>query len=98
MIEQAHGGVGLQHITKPKLEAVVLTLPPLTEQHRIVAKVDELMALCDQLEVSLAIGDDTRRQLLDALLHETLEPATTTRNNMAVDGTAKALEGTMSTE
>ena len=97
MIEQAHGGVGLQHITKPKLEAVVLTLPPLAEQHRIVAKVDELMALCDQLEVSLAIGDDTRRQLLDALLHETLAPATTSRNNLATDGTSKAPEGTIPT-
>ena len=97
MIEQAHGGVGLQHITKPKLGAVVLTLPPLAEQHRIVAKVDELMALCDQLEVSLAIGDDTRRQLLDALLHETLAPATTSRNNLATDGTSKAPEGTIPT-
>ena len=29
LIERAHGGVGLQHITKPKLEAVAITLPPL---------------------------------------------------------------------
>lgn len=49
-------------------------LPPLNEQHRIVAKVDELMALCDQLEASLTTGNDTRRHLLDALLHETLGP------------------------
>ena len=49
-------------------------LPPIAEQHRIVAKVDELMALCDRLEASLAIGDDTRCRLLDAMLHETLEP------------------------
>ena len=44
-------------------------------QRRIVAKVDELMALCDQLEASLATADDTRRRLLDALLAEALQPA-----------------------
>ena len=52
-----------------------IPLPPLAEQHRIVAKVDELMALCDRLEASLSTGDDTRRRLLDALLAEALEPA-----------------------
>lgn len=72
LIEQAHGGVGLQHITKPKLEAIVLTLPPLTEQHRIVAKVDELMGICDELEESLANGEETRSRLLDALLAEAI--------------------------
>jgi type I restriction enzyme, S subunit len=49
-------------------------LPPLADQHRIVAKVDALMALCDRLEASLASGDETRRRLLDALLHEALAP------------------------
>ena len=32
------------------------------------------MALCDRLEASLTAGDDTRRRLLDALLHEALAP------------------------
>jgi|SRR5579875_369902 type I restriction enzyme S subunit len=50
-------------------------LPPLAEQHRIVAKVDEVMALCDRLEESLATADDTRRRLLEALLAEALAPA-----------------------
>lgn len=50
-------------------------LPPLAEQHRIVAQVDELMALCDRLEVSLATADDARRRLLEALLAEALAPA-----------------------
>jgi type I restriction enzyme S subunit len=40
-----------------------------------VAKVNELMALCDGLEVSLTAADTTRRRLLEALLHEALEPA-----------------------
>ncbi|MFO0294780.1 MAG: restriction endonuclease subunit S, partial [Rhodospirillales bacterium] len=40
MIALAHGGVGLRHITKGKLEGLWLPVPPLAEQHRIVARVD----------------------------------------------------------
>jgi type I restriction enzyme S subunit len=50
MISRAHGAVGLRHITKGKLQSIPLPVPPLAEQKRIVAKVDELMALCDWLE------------------------------------------------
>ncbi len=57
------------------LEMVLIPLPPLAEQHRIVAKVDTLMALCDQLEASLASITTTRSKLLEALLHEALDPA-----------------------
>ena len=52
----------------------LVPLPPIDEQHRIVAKLDELMALCDRLETSLATADDTRCCLLGALLIEALEP------------------------
>mgnify|MGYP006278485663 CR=1 FL=1 len=51
---------------------------PLAEQHRLVAKVDALMALCDRLEAALATADTSRARLLEALLHEALDPATTT--------------------
>jgi len=50
----------------------LIPIPPLAEQCRIVAKVDELMALCDRLEESLTKGDNTRRRLLDTLLAEGL--------------------------
>jgi type I restriction enzyme S subunit len=50
MIAKAHGGVGLRHITKGKLEMMCIPLPPLEEQKRIVAKVDQMMKLCDELE------------------------------------------------
>ena len=43
-------------------------LPPLAEQHRIVAKVDELMALCDRLEARQADADSAHFQLVQALL------------------------------
>ena len=53
----------------------LIPLPPLAEQHRIVAKVDELMALCDRLETSLITRDETRRRLLESVLHEALDVA-----------------------
>ena len=48
--------------------------PPLAEQHRIVAKVDELMALCDQLEARITETSNTRRRLLEATISEALAP------------------------
>jgi len=68
LIAKAHGGVGLQHVTKGKLEALTLVLPPLAEQHRIVAKVDELMALCDRLEAQQVDAESAHAQLVQALL------------------------------
>ena len=56
----------------------VVPLPPLAEQHRIVAKVDELMALCDRLEASLTTSNQTRTRLLEATLAEALAPASVT--------------------
>ncbi|MCS5700256.1 restriction endonuclease subunit S [Cyanobium sp. FGCU-52] len=49
-----------------------IPLPPLAEQHRIVAKVDELMALCDPLEQQLSQAEQSRRGLLEAVLREAL--------------------------
>lgn len=61
------------------LNAVLIPLPPLTEQHRIVAKVDELMALCDRLEAQLTSTQTESRRLLKAVLEEALsEPMTKT--------------------
>ncbi len=47
----------------------------LAEQHRIVAKVEELMRWCDQLEVHLATARTTATHLLDATLNQILERA-----------------------
>ena len=63
---------GQANVNGTALKNMLVPLPPLAEQRRIVAKVDELMALFDRLEGSLAGGNDTRRHLLDAVLHETL--------------------------
>jgi type I restriction enzyme S subunit len=43
-------GATIKHFTGRSLSEYSIPLPPLAEQKRIVAKVDELMALCDRLE------------------------------------------------
>jgi type I restriction enzyme S subunit len=71
-IKASGHGVSVVHMTKEKMERLEVPLPPLAEQHRIVAKVDELMALCDQLEQQLSQADQQRRRLLEAVLAEAL--------------------------
>ncbi|MGQ4647209.1 restriction endonuclease subunit S [Lyngbya aestuarii] len=50
-----------------KIKELVIPLPPLPEQHRIVAKVDKLMTLCDQLEQQIDCATDKQTTLLNAV-------------------------------
>lgn len=77
LTNEMNQNTGVPTLGKAKTERLPIALPPLAEQHRIVARVAELMALCDQLEASLAAADDTRRRLLEALLAEALSLALT---------------------
>ena len=65
---------GQANVSGAALKNMWVPVPPLAEQHRIVARVDELVALCDRLETSLTTADDIRCRLLGALLIEALEP------------------------
>jgi len=62
-------GVSREGLSIGKLAQFPIPLPPLAEQHRIVAKVDELMALCDRLEADQADAEAAHAQLVQALLH-----------------------------
>jgi type I restriction enzyme S subunit len=51
---------------------LVTSLPPFNEQHRIVAKVDQLMSLCDELEARQQKKRETRAHLNSAALDRLL--------------------------
>jgi type I restriction enzyme S subunit len=57
------------------VKAYPIPVPPMSEQHRIVAKVKELMALCDGLEDQLTTAQTASRRLLEAVLHHALARA-----------------------
>lgn len=53
----------------------VFPLPPEAEQHRIVAKIDELMALCDRLKADLVESRQHQKRLSSALIESALNAA-----------------------
>ncbi|MFZ4703624.1 MAG: restriction endonuclease subunit S, partial [Candidatus Methylumidiphilus sp.] len=64
---QSEGGAQ-PNISREKIVLSPFALPPTAEQHRIVTKVDELMALCDQLEATKAEREQSRDRLAAASL------------------------------
>ncbi|MBE9395900.1 restriction endonuclease subunit S [Pontibacterium sp. N1Y112] len=61
-------GIAIPGISREDITECIVIFPPLQEQHRIVTKVDELMALCDQLEQQTERQIDAHQQLVDILL------------------------------
>ena len=66
--------VGNWGISASNLKDVYFPVPPIAEQRRIVARVQELMTLCDRLEAKLSSAATTRSRLLEALLADALAP------------------------
>jgi type I restriction enzyme, S subunit len=66
-------GTAVKGIKAAKLKRIRVPLPPLAEQERIVARVDELMALCDRLEMQLKTAETQANCLVKSVLHRTLQ-------------------------
>ncbi|MGD9748570.1 MAG: restriction endonuclease subunit S [Verrucomicrobiales bacterium] len=69
-LEQFAPSTAQKNINLGILEQVGIPIPPLAEQRRIVAKVEQLMALVDALETQLAASRATAANLLSALVAE----------------------------
>lgn len=61
-------GATIKHLTGEKLERYAVPVPPPDEQRRIVAKVTDLLSLCDQLKARIAAARAKHAQLAEALV------------------------------
>ena len=67
-VESVQTGIAYPAINDKQFFGATFPLPPLAEQHRIVTKVDELMALCDQLEQQQTDSIEAHQTLVETLL------------------------------
>jgi len=72
LIARAHGGVGLQHVTKGRLEELLLWIPPRAEQEHILQVLNEAKAL-GRLRTQT---DERATKLTPALFHELFSTST----------------------
>jgi type I restriction enzyme S subunit len=64
-----------ENINGQIIKNMIFPLPPLAEQHRIVAKVDELLALVDRLKADLAESRARQERLAVTLIDTALAAA-----------------------
>lgn len=69
------GSAGQKRLPRQYFESNPFPLPPLAEQFRIVAKVEELMALCDRLEAEQGHAARVQGHWVDTALDQLAESA-----------------------
>jgi type I restriction enzyme S subunit len=74
-VESCQTGIAYPAINDKQFFSGLIPIPPTNEQHRIVAKVDELMLLCDQLEQQTEASIDAHAMLVEVLLATLIDSA-----------------------
>ncbi|QFY90332.2 hypothetical protein D5125_13040 [Magnetovirga frankeli] len=82
-VESVQTGIAYPAVNDGQFFSGLFPLAPISEQHRIVAKIDELMALCDQLDAERNARDTTHRQLIRAIHHPLTEATDSTQTHRA---------------
>jgi type I restriction enzyme S subunit len=67
-------GVAITRVTLEKIHKSIIPVPPLSEQERIVKRIEQLMKICDELEQSVTQSKEQTEMLLRVALKEALQP------------------------
>ena len=70
LIKSKATGMTAKGIKAARLKLIIVPLPPTNEQKRIVSKVNQLMAICDELEASLSKSQTDCDRLMEAAVAE----------------------------
>ena len=63
-----NNGTSVPQINNTDIEPLLFFLPPLNEQRRIVARVDQLMSLCNEIEAGLMRSQADSEKLMEAVV------------------------------
>jgi type I restriction enzyme S subunit len=72
-IQNYRKGMGIHNLSGKALSSIILPLPPLSEQKRIVAKIEKQLAQTKQLKERVIANQQATEELLKALLHQAFE-------------------------
>tara|TARA_B110001452_G_C14818683_1_gene285789 strand:+ start:106 stop:360 length:255 start_codon:yes stop_codon:yes gene_type:complete len=70
-VKSAAGGV-VQNLNVKKVRDLIIPIPPLAEQSRITTKIDELIALCDELKSLIHKSSIKQNHIADVLVSKVL--------------------------
>lgn len=80
LIANVQVGVSREGLSMQRLRLFPIPIPPLAEQHRIVEKVDELMAVCDDLAARQQKREQPRDRLVRSTLYQLTDNASATED------------------
>jgi len=64
---------GINQLTQGTLNSILIPLPPIAEQNRIIKKLEQLMKLCDELQYSIQQSKIENEKLLQGALRDALK-------------------------
>ncbi|MBU6159227.1 MAG: DUF559 domain-containing protein [Bacteroidetes bacterium] len=83
-INNSKSGASFPNINTEYLNNLLIPLPPLSEQSRIVQKLDELMQYCNELEASIKESESQNEKLLQQVLREAFSETAGKREKAAI--------------